>query len=65
MRWPRGPLAAIHRSTEQRSPDRWLPGTIHAAALAADGLHLVTANANGTIYILRLAPRTTTVACRG
>jgi hypothetical protein len=33
-----------------------LPGPLNAATLAADGRHLITANANGTVYILRLAP---------
>jgi WD40 repeat protein len=35
-----------------------LPGTVYGAALAADGRHLATANANNTVYILRLAPPT-------
>jgi WD40 repeat protein len=49
LRWPLGAGA--------REPIRMtLPGTLNAAALAADGRHLATANRNGTIYILRLAP---------
>jgi WD40 repeat protein len=31
------------------------PGGIHGAALAPDGRHVLTANLNGTVYILRLA----------
>ncbi|MEK7216233.1 MAG: WD40 repeat domain-containing protein, partial [Chloroflexota bacterium] len=33
-----------------------LPGPVHAVAFAADGRHLATANGNGTVYILRIAP---------
>lgn len=33
-----------------------LPGTVRGLACAADGRHLALANANGTIYLLRLAP---------
>jgi hypothetical protein len=32
-----------------------LPGAIRDAVLSSDGRHLITANANGTIYIFRLA----------
>ena len=31
-----------------------LPGPAHALTFAADGRHLVTANGNGTLYVLRL-----------
>jgi WD40 repeat protein len=31
-----------------------LPGPVAQAVFAADGRHLATANANGTVYILRL-----------
>jgi WD40 repeat protein len=33
-----------------------LPGPVLSVAFAADGRHLATANANGTVYILRLSP---------
>jgi WD40 repeat protein len=33
-----------------------MPGLVHNMIFAADGRHLVTANANGTIYILRIVP---------
>jgi WD40 repeat protein len=34
---------------------KWeLPGAVHALALASDGKHIATANANGTVYVLRL-----------
>jgi hypothetical protein len=32
-----------------------LPGAIRSAAVASDGRHLITANANGTVYIFRLS----------
>jgi WD40 repeat protein/serine/threonine protein kinase len=32
-----------------------LPGPIHGIAVASDGRHIVTANGNGTAYILRIA----------
>jgi hypothetical protein len=32
-----------------------VPGGIEGIALSSDGRHLVTANANGTVYIWRLA----------
>jgi serine/threonine-protein kinase len=32
-----------------------LPGGIRSAVVASDGRHLLTANANGTVYIIRLA----------
>jgi formylglycine-generating enzyme required for sulfatase activity len=32
-----------------------LPCPVHSVAFAADGRHLATANANGTVYILRIA----------
>jgi serine/threonine-protein kinase len=32
-----------------------MPGAIRDAVLASDGRHLITANANGTIYVFRLA----------
>ncbi len=40
-----------------RTPLReWkLPGRVYRVAFAPDGRHLVTANANGTLYVLRLA----------
>jgi WD40 repeat protein/serine/threonine protein kinase len=42
-------------SGEQRH--HWtLPGAVHGLAFASDGRHLATANANGTAYILRVAP---------
>jgi WD40 repeat protein len=31
-----------------------LPGTVYRVAFADDGRHLITANANGTLYVLRL-----------
>jgi hypothetical protein len=31
-----------------------LPGPVQALTVAADGRHLVTANGNGTLYVLRL-----------
>jgi serine/threonine protein kinase/WD40 repeat protein len=38
---------------------RWsLPGPIHDTAFSPDGTHLATANANGTVYILRLGQPT-------
>src|SRR5262249_2745925 len=33
-----------------------LPGPVHGVPFASDGRHLATANGNGTIYVLRLAP---------
>ena len=37
---------------------RWkLPGEVIGLAFAPDNVHLATANANGTIYILRLGAR--------
>jgi WD40 repeat protein/tRNA A-37 threonylcarbamoyl transferase component Bud32 len=48
VRWERAPARKLL--------DRKLPGGVYDAALAADGRHLATANANGTVYILRLAP---------
>jgi WD40 repeat protein len=33
-----------------------LPGPVHGVAIAPDGRHAATANANGTVYILRIAP---------
>ncbi len=39
--------------------DHWeMPGWVMGIALAPDGRHLATANSNGTVYILRLAPVT-------
>ncbi len=35
-----------------------LPVRFQGAAFAADGRHLITANSNGTAYVLRLAPPT-------
>src|SRR5262249_8297412 len=35
-----------------------LPGAVRGLAFARDGRHLATANANGTVYLLRLAPPT-------
>ena len=36
---------------------KWqLPGEVSKVSFAPDGRHLITANANGTAYILRLAP---------
>jgi hypothetical protein len=32
-----------------------LPGRVYTVAFAPDGRHIATANANATIYILRLA----------
>jgi WD40 repeat protein/serine/threonine protein kinase len=34
-----------------------LPGWIRSAAFAPDERHVITANANGTVYVLRLSPR--------
>ncbi len=33
-----------------------LAGMVHAVAFAPDGRHLLTANANGTVFVLRLKP---------
>ena len=33
------------------------PGKVHRVLFAPDGRHLVTANTNGTLYVLRLRPR--------
>jgi WD40 repeat protein len=36
--------------------DWQLPGAVHWVTFAPDGRHLAVANANGTLYILRLGP---------
>jgi WD40 repeat protein len=43
-------------SRKHHKQRRWaqLPGAVLSLALAPDGQHLATANANGTAYILRL-----------
>jgi WD40 repeat protein len=46
-------LYAVDTGSKMREWD--FPGVVHAIAFAADGRHLATANANGTVYILRLA----------
>jgi WD40 repeat protein len=33
-----------------------LPGAVNGVTYATDGRHLALANANGTVYILRLGP---------
>ncbi len=33
-----------------------LPGTVHRLAITTDGRYLFTANHNGDVYVLRLAP---------
>jgi hypothetical protein len=40
-------------ASEKRLHDWSLPGAVHDLAFAHDGRHLVTANADGTAYILR------------
>ncbi len=43
--------------TGQAKRQEWqLLGPVHGLALAADGRHLATANADGTVYVFRLAP---------
>jgi WD40 repeat protein len=44
---------------DRKKRDKWmheavLPGPISALALAPDGRHVATANANGTVYVIRL-----------
>ena len=37
---------------------RWrLPGMVYRVFITSDGRHLLTHNSNGTVYVLRLAPR--------
>jgi WD40 repeat protein len=50
-----GHLVQIDATTGKKQNEWWLPGGIHGIATSSDGRHLVTANANGTVYILRLA----------
>jgi hypothetical protein len=38
-----------------KSRDWKMPGPVGAVAFALDSRHLATGNANGTVYILRLA----------
>jgi hypothetical protein len=52
-----GRLVSWAPAAAKKPLDRRLPGKVHAAALAAGGRHLATANANGTVYLLRLTPR--------
>jgi serine/threonine protein kinase/WD40 repeat protein len=49
---------AVHPVVEAKKPlYRWrFPGPVSHLAWAPDGRHLATANGNGTIYVLRLAP---------
>jgi WD40 repeat protein len=42
-------------STGERRDGWQLPGPVYGVALATDGRHVVTANGNGTVYVLRLA----------
>lgn len=48
-----GPVSANEKQVSCVGPAL---GQVHQVAFAADGRHLGTANGNGTVYILRLAP---------
>jgi serine/threonine protein kinase/WD40 repeat protein len=43
-------------ATKVRLSDWRLPGAVTTVSFAPDGRHLITANANGTAYVLRLDP---------
>jgi WD40 repeat protein len=49
-----GGLISWDLASRTKSLERSLPGAVHDAALAPDGIRLATANANGTVYLLRL-----------
>jgi WD40 repeat protein len=50
-----GQLYVWDLPAKKRLYDWKLPGPIQAAALSTDGRYLMSCNANGTVYILRLA----------
>jgi WD40 repeat protein len=51
-----GRVVACDVATGRATREIQLPGPVHQIALAPDGRHLATANANGTIFILRVQP---------
>ena len=52
-------LLLLHGPSSGEAMQSWrLPGAIRGLALACDGRHVATANANGSVYILRLRNRT-------
>jgi WD40 repeat protein len=53
-----GPKLAVFDSANGKQQHAWdWPGNIEAVAFAHDGRHLAGGNANGTIYVLRLAAK--------
>jgi WD40 repeat protein len=53
---PDGQVIHWPRLASDRGQSIAFPGSINSAAVASDGRHLITANMNGTIYILRMSP---------
>jgi WD40 repeat protein len=47
----------MHGPRSGQALNAWrIPGPVRQVAVASDGRHLATANANGTVYILRVRP---------
>jgi serine/threonine-protein kinase len=51
-----GRVVACDIATGRTTREIQLPGPVYQLALAPDGRHVATANANGTIFILRVQP---------
>jgi WD40 repeat protein len=53
---PDGQVLYWPRLSADRNVGFALPGGLRGAVIASDGRHLITANANGTVYVFRLCP---------